>query len=219
MVKHRPAAPLLPVMHPPAPPSPLNADLTALRRTARAARRSVMPAAREAAAVAAARALAATLLLRAGQRIAFYAPLREEFPTAALIALARRRGCTVFLPVIAQQRLRLLRFAPLGRDIRDLRRNALGVLEPTAPRAAWCRAADLDIVCLPLVAFDAAGHRLGMGGGFYDRALAGALPRHPLKLGLAFACQEVASVPRRAWDIPLDAVLTERGLHRYSRGD
>jgi 5-formyltetrahydrofolate cyclo-ligase len=195
----------------------MTADLNALRRAARAARRAIAPAERMAAGKSAAAALAATLLLRAGKRIAFYAPLREEFPAAALIALARRRGCQVYLPVIAQRRLAQLRFAPLGDDIRDLRRNAFGVLEPAAPRTAWCRAADLDIVCLPLVAFDAAGHRLGMGGGFYDRALAGALAGHPLKLGLAFACQEVASVPRRAWDVPLDAVLTEHGLRRFSR--
>jgi 5-formyltetrahydrofolate cyclo-ligase len=68
---------------------------------------------------------------------------------------------------------------------------------------------------MPLVAFDVAGHRLGMGGGYYDRALAGTAGRRPWRLGLAHVCQQLPCVPRRAWDMPLDAVLTAHGLRRF----
>jgi 5-formyltetrahydrofolate cyclo-ligase len=67
----------------------------------------------------------------------------------------------------------------------------------------------LDVVLLPLVAFDAHGHRLGMGGGYYDASFA-AQP-HALRIGLAHTVQFCAALPVRDWDVPLDAVLTERG--------
>ena len=200
--------------------------LQALRRAARQARRSLLPTVRRAEARAAAAAFAQCLRLRAGQHVAFYAPLREEFPTAELMRLAWQRGCTVYLPVIAHSRLRLLRFAALLRPSATpqgrrplkpstLRRNALGIEEPATPRHQWRRARELDLIAMPLVAFDAAGHRLGMGGGYYDRALAGTAGRRPWRLGLAHACQQLPRVPRRAWDMPLDAVLTAHGLRRF----
>jgi 5-formyltetrahydrofolate cyclo-ligase len=200
--------------------------LQALRRAARQARRGLPPLVRRAEAKAAAAAFAQCLRLRAGQHVAFYAPLREEFPTAELMRLAWQRGCTVYLPVIAHRRLRLLRFAALPRPSATpqgrrpltpnaMRRNALGIEEPATPRYQWRRARDLDLIAMPLVAFDAAGHRLGMGGGYYDRALAGTAGRRPWRLGLAHACQQLPCVPRRAWDMPLDAVLTAHGLRRF----
>ena len=199
--------------------------LQAMRRAARQARRNLPPAVRRAEAKAAAAAFAQCLRLRAGQHVAFYAPLREEFPTAELMRLAWQRGCTVYLPVIAHRRLRVLRFAAVPRPPATppgrrplapttMRRNALGIEEPATPRHQWRRARELDLIAMPLVAFDAAGHRLGMGGGYYDRALAGTAGRRPWRLGLAHACQQLPHVPRRAWDMPLDAILTAEGLRR-----
>ena len=63
---------------------------------------------------------------------------------------------------------------------------------------------------MPLLAFDRAGRRLGYGGGFYDRTLAG-LPG-AVAIGCAYACQEVDAVPAAEYDVPLQAVATERGL-------
>ncbi len=199
------------------------AALQALRREVRRARRQLPAPLRAAEARAAAAALARCLRLRAGQHVAFYAPLREEFPTEELMRLAWQRGCIVYLPVIAHARLRLLRFAtvprpsalPKGRKPRGtktLRRNALGIEEPATPRHQWKRARELDVIAMPLVAFDARGHRLGMGGGYYDRALAGTAGRKPWRVGLAHCCQQLPRVPRRPWDMPLDAVLTGNGL-------
>ena len=67
-----------------------------------------------------------------------------------------------------------------------------------------------DFILLPLLAFDLSGHRLGYGGGYYDRTLA-ALP-NAFRLGCAFAAQEVADLPKEATDLPLHAIATERGL-------
>lgn len=76
-----------------------------------------------------------------------------------------------------------------------------------------------SVLIVPLLAFDAAGYRLGYGGGFYDRTLeqlrkAGDV----LAIGFAFAAQEVASVPREATDQPLDLIVTERGVLHRSQG-
>ena len=65
---------------------------------------------------------------------------------------------------------------------------------------------------MPLVAWDLQGGRLGMGSGFYDRALAGV--SGPLLVGLAHAMQQVSCVPSEAWDIAMDFVVTDNAMHR-----
>lgn len=210
-------------------PLPAPHEMKALRRAVRQLRRALPSAERQAAGRSAAVLLARCLRLRSGQHVALYASMGEEFPTVELLRLAWRRGCKVYLPVIAHGRLRLLRFAPVqapaptpaGRrpaPWRNFRRNHLGIAEPAAPRHTWRRARELDVVVMPLVAFDEAGHRLGMGGGYYDRALARTGGRRPWRLGTALDCQQLPQVPRRAWDEPLDAILTGTRLQHFNQG-
>jgi 5-formyltetrahydrofolate cyclo-ligase len=74
-------------------------------------------------------------------------------------------------------------------------------------------------VLLPLLGFDAAGTRLGMGGGYYDRSFAFRQGRAapPLLVGVGFACQELPALAPEPWDVPLDALLTERGFRPSGR--
>ena len=91
-----------------------------------------------------------------------------------------------------------------------------GVLAPGAfgihePLPTWPRIMPA-ILLVPLLAFDASGHRLGYGGGFYDRTLEKLdIPA----IGIAYAGQEVASLPAEAHDRRLDMILTEQGLRQF----
>ena len=92
--------------------------------------------------------------------------------------------------------------------------DAVGI--PAPPLQAPLDALALDAVITPLVAWDARGTRLGMGGGFYDRTFARKIPRaKPWLLGIAYPCQAVATLPRRPWDVPLDAVASAENLYTY----
>jgi 5-formyltetrahydrofolate cyclo-ligase len=181
----------------------------ALRRTIRQRRRELARAARAAAAAAAARHLARAARRWGARHVAAYLGVAEELDTRPLLALLHRRGCALYVPKVgAAGELHFARWRP-GQA---LRANRYGIAEPVA-RA---RPPRLDLVVLPLVAFDAQGRRLGMGGGYYDRLLARPrAARRPLRVGYAFALQEVAVVPAAAHDVPLDAVVTERGLRRF----
>jgi 5-formyltetrahydrofolate cyclo-ligase len=185
-----------------------------LRRELRAARRRVGAQARRDAAQAAARVLESTGWLRPGRRLAGYLAMPEEFDCALVLETARRHGTQVYVPRIARSRRPAMRFAPLAPP---LRRNRYGLLEPDSPHTlhgSW-----LHIVLVPLVGFDARGARLGMGAGFYDRALEfrrrRTAWRGPKLIGLAFDLQRVESIPCAGWDVRLDGVLTESGLEFF----
>jgi 5-formyltetrahydrofolate cyclo-ligase len=149
-------------------------------------------------------------LLRA-RRIAVYLSVHSELSTAALIRGLHRLGRSPWVPVSG--RGGGMRFAPLRKGAK-LGRDALGLPRPL--RARPLRSArTLDLMILPLLGFDRMGHRLGNGGGYYDRALAGARRGgRPLLVGYAYAAQKTAEVPAEPWDVRLDAVVTERGLRR-----
>lgn len=187
-----------------------------LRRQLKATRNALKPPARRQAARASLRlALRHGLLLRA-RRIGVYLPHGEEFDAHLLLnqILLMRREC--YVPVLPQ-RGRVLRFARIEHDSR-MTRNRYGIAEPLDARPL--RARQLDLLLMPLVGFDHQGFRLGMGGGFYDATLA--FMRHrrswrkPRLVGMAYECQRVESLPHDPWDMPLDAVLTERQLYRFS---
>ncbi len=75
-----------------------------------------------------------------------------------------------------------------------------------------------DLLVVPLLAFDAAGRRLGYGGGFYDRTLAGLRAAGPVRaIGFGYAAQQVDEVPADATDELLDAMVTETGVIRPDR--
>ena len=189
-----------------------------LRKHLRAQRRSLCASDHGCRSRLAAKAVAALPMFRAGKRIAVYLPFDGETDTAALILAARRRGARVFAPVVVDRRHARLRFYPL--DVKT-RPGVFGIsvpkhsTHPISPR--W-----LDLIVVPLVGVDSVGGRLGMGGGFYDRALEFRRRRRhwrgPHLVGLAFDCQRIESCFAQAWDVSLDSLATESGLQHYSKG-
>jgi 5-formyltetrahydrofolate cyclo-ligase len=194
------------------------ADRQALRKALRARRRNVSECERSRSAQLVARNADRYLHLREGWRIAVYASLPSELDTQPLIDLAHSRGCEIYVPRIDRHALaHKMRFVELtGRQ----RPNRLGIAEPEDSRMMGARW--LDVVFLPLVGFDARGVRLGMGGGFYDRAFAFRRWRTawhaPRLIGLAYAFQQVESLTAAAHDVRLDAVVTEERIIKCATG-
>ena len=102
------------------------------------------------------------------------------------------------------------RFAP-WRPGDPLVSNRYGIPEPDLSPDSLLEASALSLAVAPLVGFDGQGHRLGMGGGWYDRTFAFRHERAapPWLVGAAFAAQRVDALGAQAWDVPLDAVCTE----------
>jgi 5-formyltetrahydrofolate cyclo-ligase len=186
----------------------------ALRGELRARRRAIPPDIRAEAQRRAARNVQRHFHLHPGQRIALYSPLPEEFDIAPLAELARRHGGILYVPRITDRRRRRMRFvAARG----PMTANHLGILEPEGTESIGARW--LDLVFLPLVGFDLAGMRLGMGAGYYDRAFSFLRSRRawrrPKLIGVAFAAQRVAALARAPYDVLLDAVVTEECVHEF----
>lgn len=197
-------------------PDPSRDTKARVRREARARRRA-LPAglARQFAFAAVHRAWSLPFLARA-RRVALYLPADGELDCTPFAVQAWRRGRELFLPVVTGRGLRFAPFHPGS----ELRANRYGIPEPVLHRRAWRAARELDVIIAPLVAFDTAGRRLGMGGGYYDRALAHRhrLQRHhrPRFIALAYELQKVPALPADAWDVRLDAVVTESATYRFA---
>jgi 5-formyltetrahydrofolate cyclo-ligase len=195
------------VRQPPAPPR------DALRRQLRARRRALPPAARAAAIRALLAALARSPLLRPGREVALYMATGSELPTGALLRLALARGCRVSLPRIVDPAAARMQFVRWQGGA--LRTGCFGLREPRGGRIVPPRR--LQLVLLPLTGFDGNGMRIGSGAGYYDRAFAFRIARRgmPLLVGVAFEAQRATLPPPAAHDVPLDMILTERGLHAF----
>jgi len=182
------------------------------RRAALRARRKLDPAIARAASRTACQRLARLPLFKRARRIGLYWPLRREIDPRPLLD-ALRPGQQAFLPRVIDDRLR---FVSIESSRFRHRPSALGVTEPRAGPLRSVTA--LDLLVVPLAAFDSAARRIGMGGGFYDRTLApvaaGGGYRGPRLIGLAFEIQRMAQIDTRAWDVPLDGVISEAGVYR-----
>lgn len=150
------------------------------------------------------------------QRIAFYLPNDGELDLRPLMNLAWKMGKSCYLPVISKTTHNRLWFAPY-REGQPLRPNCFNIPEPASGKFSGLSAKYLDLIMMPLVAFDRSGNRLGMGGGFYDRTLAYLRHRNhwqrPFLAGVAYEFQCVDQLPVQDWDVPLNAVITEQSLY------
>lgn len=203
--------------------SPASASLLErqqLRRQMRQLRRALSPALRDHAHRQFARLLSGTCHLRPGQRVAVYFAYGHEAELRYVIDVARRHRCLLYLPVITDFRHSRMRFVRYHTDS-VMRVNRYGIAEPDPRHAEVIPVRGLDLILLPLVAFDERGWRLGSGAGFYDRSLhhlrEGRSWRRPKLIGVGYECQRAAGLQPDRWDVPLDGIVTERGLQRFVR--
>lgn len=183
-----------------------------LRREYRRRRAEIPEKQRVDAARHAARELSLTPLFRRTRHLALYLGYGSEIDTRPLIELSLAQGKCVYVPKIVGEGS--MQFVAIDAQTR-MRRNRHGIDEPLG-RTLQRNAHAMDLILLPLTAFDAAGRRLGTGGGCYDRALDFHRPqRRPAFVGYAYALQEAPALPAEPWDIPLDAVVTEHGFRHF----
>ncbi len=138
-----------------------------------------------------------------GETVAVYRAIGSEIDADGLSMALNRQGRRLCLPVVIERDAPMIfrRWSP-GEP---LELDEAGVPAPF-PLAATVTP---DLIVTPLLAFDARGGRLGQGGGYYDRTFA-ALP-DAVRIGFAYAGQEVENLPLEPHDIRLHGVLTERG--------
>jgi 5-formyltetrahydrofolate cyclo-ligase len=190
-----------------------------LRKKYRDIRSHVTPALRHEAALAAASHFLNMPQFKQSKHIACYLSLKDEFDSAPIIEAIWNAKKICYIPVLAEKNkdqnyLRFVRY-----EYGDpLHMNRYSILEPTNFKQE-INPDEIDIVILPLLAFDKHGHRLGTGGGYYDRTFEfhhGVLRDDPNKkpklIGLGYAAQQAESVPEDPWDIVLDGVITEKAF-------
>lgn len=176
-----------------------------------AARRRREPTEREVVDAAVAAHLLALPPVACARTVAAYRSMPGEPSTVALLEGLVVRGIDVLVPVSRDDgTLAWVDHDPAA----PTRRSRLGVEEPTGtPRDDGL--AGVDVVVLPALAVDQAGHRLGRGAGYYDRALGGLTgPHRPLLVAVVHADELLPEVPHEPHDVPVDLVVTERGVFR-----
>jgi 5-formyltetrahydrofolate cyclo-ligase len=137
--------------------------------------------------------------------VAAYVRTQSEADPKCILSELRRRGHVIALPSVEATRKQPLVFRIF--DSESLVMGAYGI--PMPPRSA--KPVEPDVIIVPLVAFDRAGHRLGYGAGYYDRTIAALRARKAIvTVGLAYAVQEVDSIPSEAHDQRLDWIVTEK---------
>ncbi|WP_239954017.1 5-formyltetrahydrofolate cyclo-ligase [Pantoea sp. Z09] len=148
------------------------------------------------------------------RHIALFLSVDGEINTRPLIAKLWQQKKQIYLPVLhpfAAGHLLFLRYTPET----VLTPNKLRIPEPPLDIRSLITLDQLDVMMVPLVAFDSSGQRLGMGGGFYDRTLQNWRQHRFLPVGVAHDCQQVEQLPTAEWDVPLPAVLTPSRLWQW----
>lgn len=148
--------------------------------------------------------LLAWLTCREPATLAFCAPVRNEFDTRPLATRLIARGWRATMPIAMAVDTPMI-FREWTPDA-AMTTDGYGIPIPAAGETLVP-----DIVLLPLVAFDAAGFRLGYGGGYFDRTLAALVPR-PIAIGVGFELARTETIRPQPHDVPLNAIVTEAGM-------
>lgn len=142
-----------------------------------------------------------------GEEVSGFFPIRSEVDVRPLMQQLRTRGAKLAVPIVMDKQTIIFRELLPGAPVVS---TGFGTFGP----GEEARIVDPDVMLVPLAAFDRAGHRIGYGAGYYDRAISKlhAQGRQPRLIGVAFDCQEIDIVPAEDHDVALDAILTESGL-------
>ncbi len=144
-----------------------------------------------------------------GQKIALYLENDGEISPKYIHNFLEKQGVSIYLPILVGKSLK---FAKIGNEFK---KNKFGIDEPVATEVL--NAKQLDVIFIPLVGFDKNKNRIGMGGGFYDRALSFKKNQtnynSPKLYGLAFDCQQVAKIDSQSWDVALDTIITPTKIY------
>ena len=185
-----------------------------LRKQIRAARRGLTPNQQRQASQRLCQRLARSPEMKRARHIGIYWPMDGEIDPRLL--LARFPHKHFYLPALPRPGRTTMTFLHWpGAQLRY--RNRYGIPEPVIGRSEVRAPQKLDLVLVPLVAFDPFGARLGMGAGYYDRTFAFKHQRpgsSPQMVGVAHQLQCVERLPAESWDIPLALVATDRKLYR-----
>jgi 5-formyltetrahydrofolate cyclo-ligase len=184
-----------------------------MRQVLRARRAGLDESDQGAASVAVLARLARIPVLRSADVVAGYRAVRGEVDIDASLILLEEAGVLVTVPRVVGEHLEFLPWCPEKETVR----GSFGIWEPLdgvpVPMLRH------DVVLAPLVAFDEHGHRLGQGGGYYDRTLGPITPEfRPIMIGIAHSFQQLEHVPSEAWDVPLDAIVTEDEVREFRPG-
>ena len=146
-----------------------------------------------------------------GAIVSGFWPMRSEVDVRPMMFALREGGARLCLPAILDKHTIVFRELVRGAPMVDM---GFGMLGPHDEAEVL----DPDIMLVPLAAFDARGHRIGYGAGYYDRAIArlAEAGRSPRLIGIAFDCQQVPEVPDEAHDVVIPEILTESGLRRFA---
>jgi 5-formyltetrahydrofolate cyclo-ligase len=156
------------------------------------------------------RRLLATQAYRAAAKIVLYAASDREVETDLIAAAALHSHRQLYYPIVDREH-RQIRLGAVF-DLGELRPGAFGILEPPATRALELEALGVALVCVPGIAFTPTAARIGRGGGYYDRWLAG-LPVAAVTAGLGYSFQLIDRLPEQAHDRRLDFIVTESAVY------
>lgn len=193
-------------------------EKTSLRQHIRHQRTGLDDRTRHHAALAVAKGLFGLRRYQRARRIGAYIARNGEMDTRSVLDMSAHLGKHTYLPVLHPFFHGRLKFCELRSDT-ILRPNRFGIPEPATHTVCLQHNRRLDLVLVPLVAFDRQGYRLGMGGGYYDRSFAyrrHSFRNHPLLIGVAYEFQRVDSLPHEPWDVQLDAVITDQQLYCFN---
>ena len=148
------------------------------------------------------------------RRIGIYLANDGEIDPSLLTDIALKAGKHCFLPILHPLKENRLYFGQYSANT-ELVPNRFGIPEPKLNHTRIASPWSLDVIFMPLVAFDRQGNRMGMGGGYYDRTLAfmaSGDKRQPKLVGLAHSVQEINQVSQQSWDIPLHLIATNQEI-------